>query len=191
MNEPRKERQDLELARRAGEGDERAWREIYDEGCQPLFSFLCYQVGDRDTAMDLLQETYVTAMKSIGRYRGEGPRQGWLRGIALRKCLDWRRSLARRIRLGQALRREGEGKATPAPEARLAGEDEVLQQALARLSPKQRAALLLREMEELSFREVGEALGCGENTARVHHHRARLAMRKLLGPDAGRLSDEM
>ena len=190
MNEARKEQQDLDLARQAGEGDERAWRRIYDEGCQPLFNFLCYQVGDRDAAMDILQETFVTAMKRIDRYRGDGPLQGWLRGIALRKSLDWRRSLARRIRLGEALKREGGAALEPPADPRLGSEDAELQRALASLSPRQRAALLLRELEELSFREVAEALGCREATARVHHHRAREAMRGMLGAAAA-LSDEM
>jgi len=189
VNQARSEQQDLELARRAGEGDERAWREIYDRGCQPLFNFLCYQVGDRDAAMDILQDTFITAMKRIDRYRGDGPLQGWLRGIALRKSLDWRRSLARKIRLGEALRREAEPAQAPAADPRLGSEDAELQRALAKLSPRQRAALLLRELEELSFREVAEALGCREATARVHHHRAREAMRGMLG--AAALSDEL
>ncbi|MCP4290556.1 MAG: RNA polymerase sigma factor, partial [bacterium] len=68
--------------------DQSAWREIYDNTCQSLFNFLCYQTGDRDTARDLLQETYLTALEKLDSYQGGGTLLSWLRTVALRKCLD-------------------------------------------------------------------------------------------------------
>jgi len=180
VNAKREYRQDLELAKRATGGDQAAWRELYDAGSDSLFNLLCYQVGDREAAMDLLQDTFVTAMRSIGNYRGEGPLQAWLRTIALRKSLDWRRRLARRANkhlrfLSQA------PKATPAgADPSLKSEEEAIRSALESLSSNQRAAILLRELEGLSFKEVGETLGCAEATARVHCHRAGEALRKRL-----------
>ncbi|PID80479.1 hypothetical protein CSB20_07315 [bacterium DOLZORAL124_64_63] len=55
-----------------------------------------------------------------------------------------------------------------------------LQRALDRLSPRQRAALLLRELEDLPFAEIADSLGCSEATARVHHHRACANLRRWL-----------
>ena len=72
-----------------------ALREIYEETCQPLFALLCFQVGDRDVAKDLMQETYVTALKKLPSYRGTGSLAAWLRVIAVRKSLDWHRTLSR------------------------------------------------------------------------------------------------
>jgi RNA polymerase sigma factor (sigma-70 family) len=60
---------------------------------------------------------------------------------------------------------------------RFDSEHRALYRALAALSHRQRAALLLREWEGRSFREIAEMLGCGESTARVHHARARERMR--------------
>ena len=68
-----------EFGSRRAAGDQAAWRAIYDDTCQPLFNFLCYQTGDREVAKDLLQETYVTALGRLGTYRGEGSVTGWLR----------------------------------------------------------------------------------------------------------------
>ena len=99
-------RDDLDLARRACTGDESAWRLIYDQTSGPLFNFLCYQTGDRDMALELMQETYVTALQRLDSYRGRGPLGGWLRSIALRKSLDWRRRVALRLRKLTALARE-------------------------------------------------------------------------------------
>jgi RNA polymerase sigma factor (sigma-70 family) len=190
VNEHSEHRQDLELARRALQGERDAWRRLYEESCQPLFNLLCYQTGDRETAKDLLQETYLTALRHLDSYRGDGPLLGWLRVIALRKSLDWRRGWARKLRRLSPLTESG-AVAPAAPEPRLAGETAAIQAALDGLPPRQRAVLLLRELEELSFREIADTLGCREPTARVHYHRAREQMRRRLGEGgAGSLADE-
>jgi len=172
--------QDRERARKAAAGDDNAWREIYEESCQPLFHFLCFQVGDREAAKDLLQETYLTAAQFLDRYRGEGSLLSWLRTIALRKSLDWKRSLWRRLRKLAAIRAESRDHTAGPDEARLEVQSQAFQQALNRLSAQQRAALLLRELEDLSFAEVARALECGEATARVHYHRGKEKMKRML-----------
>ena len=173
-------KEDLELARAAVDGDESAWRRIYDDTCQPLFNFLCYQTGDRDAARDLLQETYVTAFEKLGGYRGQGALLGWLRAVALRKCLDWRRRAQARLRKMTALARERTPLLTSGAEEAFPGLGDGFQAALDRLSSRQRAALLLRELEDLPFADIAEQLGCGEPTARVHYHRACRNMRQWL-----------
>ena len=172
---------DMDLVREALAGRDTAWRTIYDETCQPLYNFLCYQTGDRDRARDLLQETYVVALRRLEDFRGEGSLLSWLRTIALRRCLDWRRRVAVRLRklseyaIDISITRMQDVKEGPD----VLGDS--FEDALTRLSSKQRAALLLRELEDLPFRQVGAALGCSEATARVHHHRACRKMRRLLG----------
>lgn len=171
---------DLRLARAAAGGDENAWRRIYDETCQPLFNFLCYQTGDRDVARDLLQETYVTALDRLDGYQGQGALLAWLRTVALRKCLDWRRRVALRWRKLAAYARESSPVSDSGAQEALPGLGDAFEAALARLSPRQRAALLLRELEDRPFAEIAAALGCGEATARVHHHRACRHLRQWL-----------
>ena len=171
---------DLALARAAAGGDPAAWREIYDTTCQPLFNFLCYQTGDRDTARDLLQETYVTALQRLDSFQGEGSLLAWLRAVALRKCLDWRRRAKARLRKLTALARERTPLASSGAEEAFPGLGDGFQAALDRLSSRQRAALLLRELEDLPFADIAEQLGCGEPTARVHYHRACRNMRQWL-----------
>ena len=171
---------DRQLARAAGSGDEEAWRRIYEATCQPLFNFLCYQTGDRDAACDLLQETYVVALQKIDGYRGQGSLLSWLRAVALRRCLDWRRRLSLRIRKLSAYASERALLAGSQGQERFPGLGEGFQRALDRLSPRQRAALLLRELEDQPFAEIAAALGCGEATARVHYHRACRNMKQSL-----------
>jgi RNA polymerase sigma-70 factor (ECF subfamily) len=174
---------DWELVQRAAGGDEGAWRLIYEANCDRLFALLCYQVGHRDEASDLLQETFVQAFKSIGGYRGEAPLSSWLGTIALRKALDWKRGALQRFKKSVEL---DESCAAVEPNHSglgFASEGASLRSALARLTPPQRAALLLREWEERSFAEIAAVLRCKESTARVHHLKARERMRALLAPE--------
>ncbi len=179
--------QDGELVRRAAAGDERAWRAIYDQTCQPLFNLLCWQLGDREAARDALQEAYLTAWRRLGSYRGEGSLLAWLRAIAIRKGLDWKRSVWRRLRLRERLLAEpddaGEADAGAGGEVVFETEHVALWRSVGRLSPQQRAALLLHEREELPLPEVAAALGCAEATTRVHLHRARERMKRMLAED--------
>ncbi len=171
---------DRELARRALEGDEASWRRIFESSCGRLFTFLCFQTGDRDEAKDLLQETYLQAFRKLHCWRGDAPLEAWLRAIAVRKAIDWKRGILRRIRRTV---RMTETTAVVPPDiahVRFASEDAALDQALATLSARQRAALVLREWEERSFAEIAALLGCNESTARVHHTRARERMRVVL-----------
>ena len=180
MSENNIHQDDLDLARAATGGDETAWRRIYDETNPQLYNFLCYQTGDRDAARDLMQDTYVTALRRLDTYRGQGTLLSWLRSVGLRKCLDWRRRVSLNIRKLATFAREYTPLAATGAEETFPGLGDGFQAALDRLSPRQRAALLLRELEDQPFAEIAAALGCGEATARVHYHRACRNMRQWL-----------
>jgi len=180
MSEENIHQDDLDLARAATGGDEIAWRRIYDQTNGQLYNFLCYQTGDRDAARDLMQDTYVAALRRLDTYRGQGTLLSWLRSVGMRKCLDWRRRATMNLRKLAAFARERTSLAATGAEEAFPGLGDGFQAALDRLSPRQRAALLLRELEDLPFAEIAVTLGCGEATARVHYHRACRNMRTLL-----------
>src|SRR5262245_53980095 len=84
------------LVERGIRGEEGAWREIYVSTRSRVFGLLCYQIGDRTEALDVLQETYMAAVSALPRFRGEGTLESWLCGIAIRKARDWRKRFFRR-----------------------------------------------------------------------------------------------
>jgi len=174
---------DRNLSERARQGDASAWRAIYEATCDRLFAFLCYQIGDRDEARDVLQETYLQAFRRLETYRGEAPLEVWLRAIALGRSIDWKRAVLRRLKRTTGLS-ESSALVEPDTDVRFDSERDALRRALRRLSHHQRAALLLREWEGRSFREIADLLGCNESTARVHHTRAREHMRAALRGEA-------
>lgn len=187
MTDPNMDREtnpDLELARRAAAGDEAAWRAIYVATRERLFSLLAYQLGNRQEAMDVLQDTYVSAIRGIGSYRGEGSLEAWMAGIALHQAQSWKRRFLTKRKRTEALE-DLDPAAPPAgdPEARRR-----LSAALTQLSERQRRAVLLHEWMGYSFAEIGTILGTSEATARVHAFRGRDTLRTLLGdssvPDA-------
>ncbi len=171
---------DLALAKRASVMEEAAWREIYDLTRERLFSLLVYHTGDREEALELLQETYLTAMKSLGHYQGQGPLMAWFAVIAIRRAQDWKRNLFRMKRRKEALAAELNNEVYPASDVQVRRE---IQSALAKLSKRQRATFLLHELAGMVFSEIGKALGCSEGTARVHYFRARQVMQAILAPE--------
>ena len=176
---------DLELARRAAAGDEAAWRAIYVATRERLFGLLSYQLGNRQEAMDVLQDTYVSAIRSIGSYRGDGSLEAWMAGIAFHQAQSWKRRFLMKRKRTETLPEDLDPAAPPGldPEA-----SRRLRAALGQLSERQRRAVLLHEWMGYSFAEIGSILGTSEATARVHAFRGRDTLRALLGdasaPDA-------
>jgi len=192
VNEPRpgpdSHSEDLDLARRAAARDEGAWRTIYERTRQRLFALLAYHTGNREEALELLQEVYLHAFQGLARYRGEGPLEAWLAIMAIRRARDWKRKIVRKRRHGaddDELARDLDESAPRGPDPSAHPLRLVLDKALAALPERQRSAFLLREVEDLSFRDVAEALGVNEATARVHHLRARRTLRELLEDEPG------
>jgi RNA polymerase sigma factor (sigma-70 family) len=170
---------DLALARRAARNEEAAWREIYDVSRDRLFALLSYYTGGHEEALDLLQETYLSAIGSIGRYSGDGSLVAWLAVIAIRRARDWKRKLVQWKRKHDALTAQQSTDPPPVPDEHLRIQ---VRDAVSELKGNQRGAFLMRELEGMSFREIADALGCDEGTARVHYFRARQTMKDLLEP---------
>ncbi len=169
---------DQKLTKRLIDGEDLAWRELYDKTRGRLFGLIFYHIGNREDAMDVLQETYVSAVRGIHSFRGEGSIEAWLCGIAIRRSRDWKRRFLRRMKQTFSLDDVAE-----IPVDHSFGdplEAALLHRSLKKISDRQRSVILLREWMGYSFREIAESLGISEPTARVHHHRGKEALRTLL-----------
>lgn len=145
---------------------------------RPVISLVARLVGDRALAEDLAQETFVKAYRSLAAFDTTRRLSSWLFRIAHNTAID---SL-RRLRALPALEAaedappgtiEAASATTDADPVEREALGRALSEALQRLRPEYRTAVILRYEEGLAFDEIGHVLGVAEATARSHVHRAR------------------
>lgn len=148
-----------------------------------ILNYLWRMTGDEHAAYDLTQEVFLRAWQRFATLRRyEQPRK-WLFRVATNLALT---HLKRRSRQGDSLSAldEEHEPADGDPAWRLA-ESDLVRRTLLRLSPKRRAALVLREVYELTSEEVGHALGMSGASVRMALHRGREQFRELYRQEGG------
>lgn len=148
-----------------------------------LFAFLYRMCGDADLAEELMQETFVRALRAAERYRPQVRVSTWLFSIAANLVRDrWRR----RARRGEELPLQELPLASPdSTEAQvLQGiSHERVREALLRLPLEHRSALVLRYYHDLSYEEIAIALACPVGTVRSRIHNGLKRLRTLLAAE--------
>jgi RNA polymerase sigma-70 factor, ECF subfamily len=171
-----------EIIQRAADGDQAAWDTIVRTYWRKVFNVAYRFVGTYEEAEDLTQEIFLKVFRSLGTFDCRANFQTWLISVSRNFCIDRYRS-GRRDR--QVFAREVDAATVQAeapgmsPHARVELQDRValLREALRALSPALRAAVLLRDVHELSYQEIAEQLGIAEGTvkSRINRGRAELA----------------
>ena len=158
-----------------------AFAPLYDRYFGDVFRFILRRAGDRELTADLTQQAFLKAMLSLSRYESRGlPFRAWLYRIALNELrMHWRRRKEVLIDLGyrqvKGLGEEMELQLDPDDMSRLA-------QALSGLDEARAQLIHLRFMDGLSYLEVGQVLGIGEDAAKMRTHRVLAALRANLAP---------
>lgn len=153
------------LAAAAVEGDDAATAEFVRQTYQSVRA-LCIALGSHDDAEDLVQDTYLRALRSLPNYRGDAPLRAWLLAIARNTCADYVRRQQRRRRLLQRVRTTTTTDLPPP-----AGHTAEL---LAGIHPDRRDAFVLTQIHHLSYEEAAAALDCPVGTIRSRVARARV-----------------
>jgi len=167
---------DAELVARVQAGERDAFGALVRRYQRMIFALASRMTGSRAEAEDVVQNSFLNAYRQIGAFRGEASFKTWLYGIALNEC----RTLHRRSHRTVALDAVAEP-AAPASQGHPL-DRHVLRKWVVRLPPKQRAALLLRVCEDLSFREIGEMTGTSEASAKVSYCHAVKKLRGWMAP---------
>ena len=166
---------DLDLVARCRKGDAAAWRVLHDRYAPVVYRFLVAFGVPSEEREDACQEVFVAVYRSLARFRGEARLSTWIYRIAARHSA--RTGRRRRVRklLSTLLVREPPPPPTPDPSDRTE-RLRMLDEMIARLSPKKRLVLVLFEIEGVPIEEVAKIAGCPENTAwsRLHYARAEL-----------------
>jgi RNA polymerase sigma factor (sigma-70 family) len=160
-----------------------SWEEIVREHSARVYRLAYRLTGNQHDAEDLTQETFVRVFRSLSTYQ-PGTFEGWLHRITTNLFLDSARR-KRRIRM-DAMGEDGDRYASEdelaAPERAFehAYLDQDVQRALDALPPEYRAAVVLCDVEGLSYEEIAATLGIKLGTVRSRIHRARARLRVAL-----------
>ncbi len=160
-------------------GEPSAWDTLFRRYQLPLYVFV-YELGrDEQAALDLVQETFLAAVRHLGSLREDAKFGSWLFGIAHQKCLQrWRKRTE--VLLDEI---------PETPDAFEDGPDDLLirreeeaafMNLLEQLPPPQRTALLLHFVEDFSLEEIARITGVELGTVKSRLHYAKRALRKLV-----------
>ena len=174
------------LVRRCAAGEEAAYAELVAEHQRMVVQLAMNLLGDRDEALDLSQEVFLKVFRTIQRFRGHSSLRTWIYRIAVNQARNRHRFWRRRHRADQVsldahLAAHGEFLSSGQlwPDRLLAQKElaERLQLALERLPFDQRTAIVLREIDGLSYDEIAYSLGVAVGTVKSRLTRARQALR--------------
>ena len=175
-----------DLVARACQGDQEAFRLIFERYSRPVISFIYDQVGNREVAEELTQETFVRAYRSLRTLREETKLSTWLFGIAknvARESLRARARIDRHVDLADKLVLNLSDRA-PVPVRELLNKElnSVIQNSLALLDEDKRLVFTLKVFQQCSYEEIAEITGFSIPKLKTDLHRARTEMRRRVGP---------
>lgn len=184
--------QGLDIARdtirAAAAGDAVAHEAIYRACSRPVYSVVRRLIPNAATADDIFQDVFVEILRSIGTYTGEGAFAGWVRTIAVNKCLmhlrsPWHRGL---FWIDATTKDDESGSfepvdPAPRPDSQVASTD--LERALATLPQLSRAVVLLHDVEGYKHHEIARMLGKSTGFSKSQLARAHARLRLLLEPN--------
>jgi len=183
-----------ELMRLFQEGDESAFRELVCRYKEPIASFAARMLNDPEKGVDVAQETFIRVFTHAAEYRPMAGFTGWLYRIAYNLVINEirrrKRQPAEAFHLGPVdpgdedrprfeLRDQN-----PSAEEQLLGRERsaTVRRCVAALPPKYRGAIVMKDMEGLTFEEIAQSLDCPESTVKSRVMRAREMLRRKLEP---------
>jgi RNA polymerase sigma-70 factor (ECF subfamily) len=171
----------------AVEGEELAQRRLYETYRAAACRLACLLLRDTHDAEEVVQDAFVYALRNVERYDpGKGSFWTWLRVIVVSRCRNKRRrrrlprvslDVLREVGLVPA---EPRTMSNPVHVLELSETRRMIWEALSRVSPGARDALVLRYYDGLSYLEIAESLGCSSEAARARVAHGKVQMRRLL-----------
>ena len=179
--------QDSTLVERCLSGDDGSWEQLVRLHTRRVYG-ICYRFTGRDSeAQDLTQDVFMRVFRALGGFRStEGSFTTWLTRLTRNLLIDhYRRTRNERVTDSieeQMPRVEQSTSSVARPDSALAGREasELLQGALAKLSPDLRETIILRDLQELEYREIAQVLSIPEGTVKSRLNRGRAELARLL-----------
>ena len=173
--------EDLELIHRSQAGDTEAFGELVTKYRTKIFNLIYGVVGNETDAWDLAQEGFLKAWRSIHRFQGRSSFYTWLYRITINVTVD---SLRRRCHHVEVELDDAIPSLLPGPGVNYERAEirEQVYAALAKLTPEQRAVIVLKEIEDLQYHEIAEILGISVGTVMSRLFYGRKKLQSILRP---------
>jgi RNA polymerase sigma-70 factor, ECF subfamily len=166
-------------------GNEADFERLYQTSYGKILGTLTAMLGDRAAAEDCAQDAFERAYKKWATWQPIAPAEAWVHRIAINAAVSYQRKMRLR-EVGEVIRRIGRPGLAPDPQDLIEHRD--LATALAKLPPKQAAAIVLRHYHGYTNRAIAQALGIPERTVAsrlaVAKERLRVMLKHSYGPDA-------
>lgn len=171
----------------AGEADE--FEKLVAYAQDKVYNLALRMTGSEEDAFDIAQEAFLKAYSSLESFRGDSGFISWLYRMTANLCIDFLRREKKRKTGSLTYIDEGmEQREMDIPDWRYSPEKQLeraefrrsLESGLSRLEPEARQIILMREIAEMSYEEIGDALGLKEGTVKSKIHRARVRLCKIL-----------
>ncbi len=170
--------QDEIIIKEIKNGNKEIFGQLVEKYQDSLFTFIFYSIRDEDSAKDILQETFIKALKEIDKYKEEGKFKAWLWTIARNKVMDFYRKSSKIVPLEEeTLKQEDETSKKALSQIELSHIEKIIEN----LPPEQKEIILLRQY--LSFKEIATVLDCPLGTALARLNRAIKRIQKSLGEE--------
>lgn len=174
---------ELQLARRAQEGDRQAFDWLMQRHLKSIYNLVVRMLGDREAAEDLVQDTFLSAFRSLANFRRECRIATWLHRIAVNKVLNHRaRRRLKVVELDGEKQQVPDQHSSPARSLEEAELQKLLQRCVRELPENLRVVFVLRELEGKNYDEIAEILETTPENVRVRLHRAKKELLKRLRP---------
>jgi RNA polymerase sigma-70 factor (ECF subfamily) len=172
----------VDLVQSAQSGDQESFRLLVEPHLEALLRSIYRIVHHESDAQDILQETLVRAFLSIGNFKGNSSFKTWLFRISYNLAIDFLRKNKRNPEeLNETALNNVKAGDSPEKAAEMSLELSRVSAGLKRLSPEHREALLLREVDGLSYEEIAEVMGVSQGTVMSRLFYAREKLLGLLG----------
>lgn len=156
-----------ELVELAKKGDETAFDELIDKYGERIFTEAYYLMGNREDAMDISQLVFLRIFLGIKRFKGESKLSTWIYRITINTAL---RELKKRSRKPPF---DDSFDIDPQDEVIRHDEQNIAMIALDKLPQQYRAIIVMRELNDMSFKDIAQSLGISVNLAKVRAFRAK------------------
>jgi RNA polymerase sigma-70 factor (ECF subfamily) len=174
------ERDETETISRCQQGDQEALKEIFDKYHQKVYRIAYGVVRQREEALDVVQEVFIKLFRSIKNFKGRSHFYTYLYRMVMNTAIDHKRKVGKQFMPSL----DEEGSFQPSDDVEKGPENVLLQKeleervklAMDKLPAEQKAALIFRDVEGLSYQEMAEAMGCSIGTvmSRLHYGRKRM-----------------